>query len=376
MANTPIVEPTQSAILAKLGEFSKDTDSHVIDLRGTSFKKEGEWGVLEFDNQRYHLTEWSARQFCKLSSIPFSMYKRASAELDHHIVSEFLPMLKDEKQQALLAIRLGSKKDHRVRGLLSVDHTDLRNFPLVNELFTFLEGPSGKLSDGAQLRECNFLDSKDEPEVLRLRFDLKSCPPIDLGVIKFAGLDQHDELTLGCDVTFSEVGGCPFQINLVVRRQLTNTGVLVRVGAGPYFHFMYAGAMPKALSGLFRQAAEAVESNQALFQTLIMEVRDLSLDLTGAKNYIRMLKADERLGKGVLQKTWGHLESHNPLNEWDFAHGLAVAAQDYRDLLRLRYEGVAGELCKLQLSRSADEDETMLGGKFKSQPPVTEVIPL
>lgn len=357
-------------LLPKLELLEANTESVIVDLDKTAFVKEGEFGKLESDGRTFILKDWSSRQLFRMLKIPYSFLERASADLNNRLVGEFIPSLKDDDRKVQVKIRGKGSKVVEARGIVGVDYSSLSNLEIVSSFLGALKSGGYKFT----VPQAGFMTSDKDIPVNLLRVVLEEAR-LSVGDITYDGVRQKDDIFLGVDMTFSDIGGCPLEMCVSLMRLVCENGMVTRIGKGPYFFFDYKGECKRPVEIVCSSSVSFAAANSGVFLEKVKESAAKKLDPAQVKTLLALLQVDPRIGKGVVLKTAAQFQTRPPENEWEVANGLTAAAKSYRDALRVRYEKVAGELVGLTLTRPEAEELDMISESFgKPVPSVRSIL--
>lgn len=324
-------------MLQSLVKYEASCGYEAQDLTTAEYERDSEFGSLTWPSGAKHeLNEWSSRQLCRASGIPFGVFRKASEKLSQDMFKEFSPGMKDP--QVKLALKnLGGAKSI-VRGILPMDYPDIRNSQILRSF--------QNLGTPFEVESANWQDQKN-PTILRTRLIFPA----------FNRFIQNDDMKIGLDITSSELGACPLQVNLLLFKEICKNGAIASYGRKPYFFFDYGGTLSVDLGDVFEAAMARATNDVDGFMLRVDEAAQTPI--TKAQAHVLLQSAVEKgaLNKGVVLKTMGTLEKDGCNNVWDLVNALTAQARGFRDILRLKYETAAGSLLGLVFDRQKVEDE-------------------
>lgn len=334
-------------MMLALEKYEATTGYEAQDLATAEYKRDSEFGSLEWvTGDRYELNEWSARQLCRLTLVPFGIWRKASENLSRDMFKEFAPAMKDS--QVKLAYKTFGKNKKVLRGLLKVDYPDIRNSEVLRSL--------QDISTPFDVEYAGWMDEA-HPALLRTRVVIPSL----------SKTINNEDLKIGIDITCSELGASPLQVNILIYRPICKNGVIVAYGHQPYFFFDYSSTFIFDLKDVIDVAVVRVSQdvNEIMMQVEIAVATPYTLDQ--ARLHLSAMVKEGILNKGVVNKTLATLEKEGCSRLWDMINTLTAQARGFRDGLRLKYERAAGLMMGLELTRQKGEDE------YATTAPVTEL---
>lgn len=324
-------------MVSALEKYEAATTYEAEDLTKSEYIRDSEFGSLNWNGSKFELNEWSARQVCRMAGIPFGVFRKASGELTADMFKEFVPTIKDP--QVKLGVKhFGQNKRKVLRGVLPVDYPDVRN----SEILRGLE----VLTEPFEVDYAGWMDEA-HPSVLRTRIIF---PTIQ-------ALVEGEELKIGLDITSSELGGCPLQLNPLLFRTVCKNGMIASYGKKPYFFFDYKTAFAMNLDDIFGAALGRCTTDLNGFMEKAASALQSSCSNAVARGILGDLVKDGALNKGVAVKSAALFEKDGGKSVWDMINALTSQARGFRDLLRIKYERAAGHLLGLEFSRNRSEDE-------------------
>lgn len=334
-----MAQPAKQAIqfgelIDSLQKYETTTSFEAQDLTAATYRRDSEFGSLEWTSGKYELSEWSARQVCRLAGIPFGVFCKASETLSQDMFKEFTPGVKEP--QVKLAIKTFGPK-RILRGVLSVDYPDVRN----SEVLGSLES----INEPFDVESASWMDVSS-PIQLRTRVTFPN----------FTRMVNNEELKIGLDVTSSELGACPMQVNVLLYRTICANGAIASYGRKPYFYYDYSKALVIDVADVFSASMKRVVSDVDVIMDRVRVATQSTINMQRARVILMDAVKEGALNKGVVLKTLGQLEKDGVSNVWDFVNGLTAQARGFRDTLRLKYEAAAGKLLGLSFDRNSMED--------------------
>lgn len=332
----------QTEPLADVVKTLEDYDQHVgedvVDLKLAAYKRDAEFGSLTVKNQRYEMTQNSAKQFCRALHLPYGFVKHASEPLAADAVKEFTEQL--DKSEAKLIFY--QQAQHAVlRGLVPPKQTVVRNSTMLK--------PFVALGDDAQVQHAPWRDKPHEAIVrTRLVWPLSSASLANI---------QKDDLMLGLDIMGSDVGVCPQQLNLLLFRVVCENGAIASFGDRPYFYFDSRSAVVFDFADLVARIAERVVSDIPMFQAQVATAMSTKVVFAQVKEQLGGYVNQHLLPKGAVIRALGLLEKDGCDTAWDVANAVTSTARGYRDVVRVRLERFAGKMLGLDFKRHDPETD-------------------
>lgn len=332
----PQQKPTYDELMQALVKYEDATTYEAQDITTAEYKRDSEFGSLEWGGTKYELSEWSARQMCRLAGIPYGVFGKASEKLAVDMFKEFTPGIKDPHIK--LAVKAQGQAKRVLRGILPVDYPDIRNSQVVEAL----QG----MNEPFEIESAGWMD-QTSPTMLRTRVTFPN----------FTKQVNNEELKIGIDITSSELGACPLQTNVLLFRTICTNGAIASYGRKPYFYFDYSSTLVVELGDVFAQAVKRATRDVDVIMDRVKTASQTSFSQQKAQQVLMDAVKEGALNKGVVLKTLGTLEKDGCKTIWDFVNALTAQARGFRDSLRLKYEAAAGNLLGLAFDRITSEDQ-------------------
>lgn len=324
--------------LAALEQDELTTTAEVVDLTTAQYDRDSDFGSLSFRDRggKVVLTEWSARQLCKLAGLPFGVWRKASGQLAQDMFGEFMPLVKEPNRKLVLK-SFGASKTV-ARGVLPIDYPDVRNSELLKAM--------GKLSSNFVIASAAWMEESNA-SFFRTRFVLKDT---------MFQTSDNEALFLGVDLTSSELGAGPLQISLLLYRPICKNGASILYGNKPYFYFNYSTALAMDVSDLVKTALTRLTGDLDKVMDAVEVSKKQTITKAESAQLLDKMMKDGLINKGLLIKTLVELEEKGVNTKWDLVQGITAVARGYRDQLRMRYENAGGLLLGLNLQRGHEDE--------------------
>jgi len=336
-------------LISALKKYEGTTSYQAQDMTDAVYARDSEWGSLTWHGDKFELNEWSARQLCRLTAIPFGIFRKASEPLSQDMVKEFAPAMKDP--QVKLAIKTFGANKKVLRGILSVDYPDIRNSEVLEAI--------KDVGEDFIVDSAGWMDQAN-PSTLRTRVVFPN----------FGRTVNNEELKLGLGVTCSELNGCDLEANVILFREVCKNGAIASYGNKPYFHFDYKSTWVLDLKDILTAAVGRAGNDLDNFMNRVEEAAATQIDIAHARYILTNAVKDGILNKGVAIKALAVLEKEGCKTAWDMVNALTAQARGFRDELRIRYERAAGLMLGLMFTRKKAEDEYAPNG------PVIDLVPI
>ena len=325
--------------LDRLKSYDENIFTQSYDVRQLTFAGEGDHGMLVTpDGRNLTLTKDSVTSLSRFVKIPAGYVRTASATLVNKSLKEFGEQLENSTANAIIH---KNPIDNRLtlRGVIEEGKKFRPNSCM-------LENAKRIFGDDIAVEHAPWTTG-EHPAFFRTRL---VWPNTAVSI-------NNDPVMLGLDLLGSDIEHIQEQINIMLYRQVCTNGMIASYGQRPYFHFDHKKSSIFDYEPVIASVSDRIGDDAPEIFERVRTSHGSTLTKQEAHDALLDLESRKKLPKSFVVKTMTSIEENPTFSrEWDLVNAITAQARNYKDMARLKYEFVGGNLLGLNFKASTKQE--------------------